>query len=81
MTEELAAFAALCERPGLTVFVGRREKRGSTDVMAGKPPEVPWFRAIHCIGDDHWVRAAHFVNGYKTRKGDSDAKRPSGDPA
>lgn len=57
----------LYQRPGLTVFLGKRSRRGSTDVMAGRPPMVPWFRAVHCVGDDHETRAQAVVDAYKQR--------------
>jgi hypothetical protein len=63
---EFAQAEALYERPSLTVFVGRRTRRGSTDVMAGARDKV-WFRAVHCVGGDHAKRAESYVTTYRAR--------------
>lgn len=63
---EYAAAEALYLRPGLCVFVGKRQRGGRTDVMAGSP-RVPWFRAVSCVGGNHAERAAGFVATYRSR--------------
>lgn len=66
-SSEYHAAALLYERPDLCVFVGKRERRGRTDVMAGSAT-VPWFRAISCVGGNHADRAADFVAEYRDRQ-------------
>lgn len=63
-SSEVRAAEALCERRGLSVFVGRRSRRGSTDVMAGTKADG-YFRAIHCVGGDHLARATGYVEAYR----------------
>lgn len=65
-SSEYAAAEMLYARPGLTVFVGKRQQRGRTEVMAGAH-NVPWFRAVSCVGGNHAERAAEFVTMYRAR--------------
>jgi len=63
-SEERAA-DLLMQRPGLTVFVGKRNQRGRSAVMAGSHA-VTWHRAINCVGADHAERAAGYVARYRS---------------
>jgi hypothetical protein len=65
-TAEYEAAEALYRRPFLTVFIGKKQRPGRTDVMAGSH-SVPWFRAVSCVGGDHARRAADFVAEYRSR--------------
>lgn len=63
-SKEEEALQQLLMRPGLRVFVGKREgNRARTDIMAGGTG-VPWFRAISCVGADHSERATRYVAAY-----------------
>lgn len=63
-THEEKALEQLLMRPGLRVFVGRREgNRARSAVMAGRH-DVPYFRAINCVGANHAERAARYVAAY-----------------
>jgi hypothetical protein len=66
-SSEQRAAEMLYERPDLCVFVGKRERRGRTDVMAGSA-NVPWFRAVSCVGGNHADRAADIVAEYRDRQ-------------
>lgn len=63
-SEEEAA-TVLMSRPGLTVFVGKKQQRGRSAVMAGSRA-VTWHRAINCVGANHAERAAAYVERYRT---------------
>jgi hypothetical protein len=63
LAAEQRAATLLYARPGLTVFVGKRNRHNRTDVMAGSRGN--WFRAISCIGDNHAERAAGYVEAYR----------------
>lgn len=67
LEHEEAETLALLARPGLTVFVGRRQRVSSSDVMAGRKSDIPWFRAVHCVGADHLDRAAAIVERYRNK--------------
>lgn len=64
---EQHAAELLYQRPNLCVFVGKRTRRGRTDVMAGSAT-VAWFRAVSCVGANHAERAADYVAEYRDRQ-------------